>query len=406
MDILYISQYYPPEMGAPSARVSELSKYWVKFGNNVTVITGMPNHPDGIIHPTYKWEYFKEERKFGVRVLRVLLYVTPNKGVIKRVISFLSFMITSFIVGILKSGTDVVIATSPQLFVGLSGLIIAKLKGKPFIFEVRDIWPQSAVELGVISNRFIIAAMERLECLLYVKASKIIVAVKGMEKIISQKGIDPQKIHFIPNGIDAERFKSEKRTILRNRKHLQGKFLVGYAGTIGMAHGLDIIPKTARLLEDTNIHFVIIGSGAEREKISDIIEKEHLNNVTMLGKMPQETIPSVLSELDMGFVHLKDFPLMHNAVPSKIYEIMASGTPVLAGISGIGRRFIEESGLGYVFRQEDPNDMAQVLRKIIREPKEKLNDIGRHSEQIAFAKFSREDLAYKYLNYLKEASSD
>lgn len=406
MDILYISQYYPPEMGAPSARVSELSKYWVKFGNNVTVITGMPNHPDGIIHPTYKWEYFKEERKFGVRVLRVLLYVTPNRGVIKRVISFLSFMVTSFIVGILKSGTDVIIATSPQLFVGLSGLIIAKLKGKPFIFEVRDIWPQSAVELGVIRNRFIIAAMERLESLLYRKAAKIIVAVKGMDKIISGKNICSDKIYFIPNGIDAERFRCEKRKILRGKSYLKDKFLVGYVGTIGMAHGLSVIPRAARILEDTNIHFVIIGDGAERDNIADIIEREHLNNVTMLGKMPQETIPSVLSELDMGFVHLKDFPLMHNAVPSKIYEIMASGTPVLAGISGIGRKFIEENRLGYVFRQEDPENLAEVLRKIIREPAEKLSEMGSHSREIAFSGFSREDLAYKYLHYLKEACSD
>lgn len=389
-------------MGAPAARVSELSKYWVKHGESVTVITGMPNHPDGIVHPTYKWEYFKEEETFGVRVLRVFLYATANKGVVKRIISFLSFMITSLVVGMLKSNTDIVIATSPQLFVGLSGLIIAKMKRKPFVFEVRDIWPQSAVELGVIRNKYVIYAMEKLECMLYSKASMIVVAVKGMKHIIHKKNVDINKIHFIPNGIDAERFSQPTKGILRRQEHLKDKFLIGYIGTIGMAHGLSIIPKAAEKLKDTNAHFVIIGDGADRANIDSIIKSNKLNNVTLLDKMPREQIPGILKELNAGFVHLKDFPLMQNAVPSKIYEIMAAGKPVLAGISGIGSSFIKENNIGFVFTQEDPQSLADTVRRIMKTDTDMLEKMGENGKKLAYNKYDRKKQALKYLSYIRE----
>lgn len=388
-------------MGAPSSRVSELAKYWVKNGENVTVITGMPNHPDGIVHPTYKWEYFKEEKTFGVRVLRVFLYATANKGVAKRIISFLSFMITSLIVGILKSETDIVIATSPQLFVGLSGLIIARLKRKPFIFEVRDIWPQSAVELGVIKNKTVIKAMEKLECLLYAKSAMIVVAVKGMKKIIQKKNVDINKIHFIPNGIDVERFSMQGRETLRKKAHLKNKFLIGYIGTIGMAHGLTIIPKAAEKLTDTDVHFIIIGDGAERDNIDSMIKAKNLQNVTLMDKMPREQIPAILKELDLGLVHLKNFPLMQNAVPSKIYEIMAAGKPVLAGISGIGSDFIKENNLGFVFEQENADSLAQTIRDVLKS-RHVLNDMGERGRELAYSKYDRKMQALKYLSYIRD----
>ncbi|MFO8061837.1 MAG: glycosyltransferase family 4 protein [bacterium] len=404
MDILYISQYYPPEMGAPAARVSELSKYWVKFGNNVTVITGMPNHPDGIVHPTYKWEYFKEERKFGVRVLRVLLYVTPNKGVIKRVISFLSFMITSFIVGILKSGTDVVIATSPQLFVGLSGLIIAKLKGKPFIFEVRDIWPHSAVELGVLKNKFIIKMMEKLEMFLYSKAKKIVIVIDSMKEYLVKRGIKTDKIIFIPNGIDSERFNDfQEKTIIRKYPLTEGKFIIAYIGTIGMAHGLDIMIRAAEKTEDRDICYVIIGDGAEKDRVTSIARKKNLDNLLIIDKIPPQDVPAALQEIDMGLVHLRNIPMI--ALPSKIFEIMASQKPVLAGIKGKLADFIRQNNVGLIFEPENEDDMIKKILSVKNNPN-RLRQMSVNGAAIVKEQFSREELAYKYLNYLEEGGCD
>ena len=241
-----------------------------------------------------------------------------------------------------------------------------------------------------------------LELTLYKKAAMIVVAVKGMKQIITDKGVDAKKIHFIPNGIDSERFALKGEPLLRTKDMYRDKFLVGYVGTIGMAHGLEILPKTAELLKDTNIHFIIIGDGAERENIESYIREKKLSNISMLGKMPRDRIPSILKELDLGFVHLKKFPLMDNAVPSKIYEIMAAGIPVLAGISGIGKQFIEDNGFGFVFEQENEISLETVLRSVIKEDRKKLEHMGRNGQKVAFEKYDRKKQAMKYLSYIKE----
>ncbi len=402
MNILYISQYFKPEMGAPAARVSELSKYWVKFGNNVTVITGMPNHPNGIIHPTYKWEYFKEEKKHGIRVLRVFLYVTPNKGVFKRIISFFSFMITSLIVGLLMQRTGVVIATSPQLFVGLSGYVIAKMKKKPFVFEVRDIWPQSAIELGVLKNKYIIKMMEKLEKFLYEKSDLIIVAVESMKGIIANKGIDEKKIKFIPNGIDKNRFSNIKKTnYIKSKIKNKDAFIIGYIGTMGLAHKLEILLESAKHFQDKNVYFVLIGDGADKEHLENIKKRENIKNVLILDKVLPEEVPGIMQEIDMGFVHLRDIPLMKDAVPSKIYEFMAAGKPILAGVSGIAKDFIEKQNIGVVFQPENTDSLIKTIENILKN-KEQLNKMGENGKRIAFEKFSRENLAKKYIKYIKE----
>ena len=340
MEILYLSQYYPPEMGAAAVRVSELSKYWVQMGHKVNVVTGMPNHPDGIIHPSYKREYFKEEKHFGVKVLRVILYMTPNKGVIKRVIGFISFMITSFIVGLLKSNIDIVIATSPQLFVGLSGLIIAKLKNKPFVFEIRDIWPHSAVQMGVIKNKIIIKMMENLAMFLYRKADRIIIVIEEMREYLTKRGIDPSKIKFIPNGADAERFRNiKKKKIIEKYVNIKEHFIIGYIGVIGMAKGLEILVKAAKKIKDKRVFFVMIGDGAEKEKMGKLIKESHLKNIVLINKIPACDVPSALGEIDMGLVHIKDVSMI--VLPAKMYEIMAAGKPILAGLNDIRANFIE-----------------------------------------------------------------
>lgn len=399
MNILYISQYYPPEMGAPSARVSELSKYWVKMGHNVTVITGMPNHPTGIIHPTYKWEYFKEEEHLGIRVLRVFLYVAPNKGVFKRIISFLSFMVTSLVVGLLMKTPDIIIATSPQLFVGLSGLLIAKLKRRPFIFEVRDIWPQSAVDLGIIRNRFVIRLMEMLEKELYQKSDAIVTAVSDMSVHISAK-TNPSKIFYIPNAVDIERFESAPDIEFDWRRDNNDKFIIGYIGTIGLAHGLNIVIECAKKMRDKNVAFVLIGEGADKQHLKELLQAENISNVYIEDQISLDSVPSAFRQIDAGLVHLRDVPIMQGALPSKIFEIMAAGIPVLAGIKGHGRKFINEHKVGLCFEPEDPDDMKLRIEELLRKP-DTCKEYGNNGLKIIKAEYNREAQAEKYLKIIK-----
>lgn len=402
MNILYISQYYPPEMGAPSTRVSELSRYWVKMGHNVTVITGMPNHPNGIIHPTYKWEYFKEEEHLGIRVLRVFLYVAPNKGVVKRIISFLSFMITSLIVGVLMKTPDIIVATSPQLFVGFSGLVIAKIKRRPFVFEVRDIWPQSAVELKMLKNHTIISLMEKLEKLLYEKAQAIIVVVESMKEKIIKKSAKKDHIYFIPNGVDTERFEIVKRpSVLHLRQTYKDRFLIGFIGTIGINHNLSTILDAAIRLKDTPIHFIIVGEGADKNNIVKYKNEHNITNVAIYDKIDLQEVPYVLGELDAGIINQQNTVLAKHTLPAKMYEIFASGKPILAGIDGIGKDIILDNRIGYVFEPDQVEGLAAQARRLMDNPAE-CADMGKRAKEFVFSKFNRSIQAEEYYNILKK----
>lgn len=400
MNILYISQYYPPEMGAPSQRVSELSKFWVKQGYQVSVITGMPNHPDGIIHAKYKTEYFKEEWIDGVRVLRVFLYVTANKGIIKRVFSFISFTITSLFVGLFMNKPDIVIATSPQLFVGISGLFIAKLKRIPFVFEVRDIWPQSAVELKMIKSHLVIRLMEKLEKFLYYKADAVVVVAESFRDILKAKGVDAEKIVFLPNGIDRSRFDiKEDKKIIEKHVDLKGKFVIGYFGTMGIAHGLDIVIRAAEHFKKGDVHFVFIGDGADKSRIERLVVLKKLSNITIIDKIPASDIPYAIKEIDAGLIHLKNIPLAAEALPSKMFEYMGMGKPILAGFSGYGKKLIESNNAGIVFRPENTKEFIEAVEILKNDPELK-KKMGENAKKLVLKSFDREILSEEYAKML------
>lgn len=400
MEIVYLSQYFPPEMGAPSARVSELAKFWSQSGHNVTVITGMPNHPDGIIHPKYKWEYFVEEYSGKVRVLRALHFITPNSGVVKRVWGFLSFTLSSFLVAIQMKKPGIIIATSPQMFIGLAGLAVSRLRGVPFVFEVRDIWPQSAVELNMIRSRFIIHVMEKIEKLLYSKAAAIIVVVESMRENIKSKVAQTPPIYYIPNGIDTERFdkKCPEAGVLSEKA--DSAFKVGYIGTFGLAHGLEIMIKAAELSKGMNIEFHLVGSGAERSKLLSMVREKHLNNVFIHEKVEPEKVPCIVKEMDAGFVHLRNFPLASEAIPSKMFEIMASGLPVIAGIRGYSKKMIESNECGWVFEPENINEFMRILKKVSAD-RDLCKRTGANAKNFVYKNYNRKNLAEEYSKILQ-----
>src|SRR5215510_4314610 len=213
MRITFLCQYFPPEMGAPSARTFEHARHWASLGHDVTVITGFPNHPTGVIHPEYRGQFVKRERVEGIDLLRSWVYVAANKGFTKRVLNFLSFFFSSLALGALMTRRpDVVVGTSPQFFCAVAAYLLSRVKGVPFVFEVRDIWPQSAVELGAISHRLIIRMLEATEMFLYRRATLIVIVAESVESYLTAKGIPREKLRIIPNGIDAEYLKTAEIT--------------------------------------------------------------------------------------------------------------------------------------------------------------------------------------------------
>lgn len=401
-NILYISQYYPPEMGAPSQRVSELAKFWVKQGYGVTVITGMPNHPDGVIHKKYKWEYFKEEWTDGVRVLRVFLYVTPNKGILKRIFSFISFTVTSLFAGLFMNKPDIVIATSPQLFVGLSGLFIAKLKRIPFVFEVRDIWPQSAVELKMIRSHFVINLMEKLERFFYFKAERVVIVVDSFRNQLMKKHVPDKKMVFIPNGIDKGRFEKKcPERVLKMVPEDKKFFTVGYFGTIGLAHGLEIVIKAAEHYKGKDVRFVIVGDGAERTRLEKIAESKNLSNLFIAEKISSDKIPCAISEIDAGLIHLKNLPIFRDSLPSKMFEYMGMGKPVLAGVLGNARELVEKNRAGVAFDPENLKEFIEAI-ELLKNDASFRKEAGENAKKLVEKDFNREVLSEKYLKMLGE----
>lgn len=391
-------------MGAPSARVFELSRRWVQQGHSVTVLTGFPHHPTGKIPPRYKQHIFKREVNSGIQVVRTYVFPTANKGFFKRILSYLSFMFSAIVLGSWNTGKpDVIIATSPQFFVAIAGYVLSRLKGTPFIFEVRDLWPESIVQLGQLKQRWVIRLLEAIEVFLYRQAAKIVVVAESSIPILVKKGISPEKIAVIKNGVDLTLFDpAKKEPQLRRNLGLEGKFVVSYIGTMGLSHALDKVLETARLLQsESNIHFLLIGEGAEKERLLQLREKYQLNNVTFLDQIDKERLPYYYSLSDLILVTLRKLPLFQCVIPSKIFEIMAMGRPILISVDGEARKLVERAQAGRFVEPENPDAMRHAILELWQHP-DILQRIGENGRRFVEQNFDRNKLADQYLKICKE----
>jgi len=389
--ILYVSQYFPPEMGAPSARVFELSRRWVKNGDKVTVLTGFPNHPTGIIPAEYRGYRFLEEEKEGIRVVRTYIFAAPNKGFFKRVLSYVSFMCSAIVQGTRKVGKqDLLIATSPQFFVGIAGLIISRLKGVPFVFEVRDLWPESIVQLGQLKNKTIIRFLEWIEMTLYRKAAHIVGVADSTVKILTERGVPAEKISIIKNGVDLELFTMRSDTEALKRKHgYQGKFIVSYIGTHGLSHALDKVLDAAELLRnEREILFLLVGEGAEKEHLKRKAASLNLKNVEFLDQIGKKQLPEYYALSDIVLVTLRDLPLFRSVIPSKIFEIMAMGRPIIISVDGESRKLVEQAQAGIFCQPENPQEMKEKILYLKTRPAQRL-ELGRNGRRFVEEHFDR-----------------
>jgi len=393
MKILLITEYFTPEIGAGSTRAYEHSSQWVKNGHNVTVITGFPDYPDGIIPQKYKGYKFLIEYIEGIRVIRTYTFPAPNKGFFRRILSFLSFMISSVVQGTIASKKqDILIATSPPFLVGVSGYVISKFKNVPFVFEVRDLWPESAIQLGELKNKFVIKFLKKIELYLYHSAKHIVPVAESTINVLLKKGIEANKISVIKNGVDLEAI----RRPLSNKIENTDKFVVTYIGTIGLSHALDKVVESAELLKnEDSILFQIIGEGAEKENLYKLIEKLGLKNVNLINKIEREQLAEYYSKADILLVTLRKLDIFRKVIPSKLFEIMAFEKPILISVDGEARFIVEKANSGLFVQPENSKDLRDKIL-YLKNHSDLAKEFGENGRKFVEKNFDRSKLAQKY----------
>jgi glycosyltransferase involved in cell wall biosynthesis len=403
MRILYVSQYFPPEIGAPAARVYELSREWVLDGHEVTVLTAFPHHPTGVKRPEDKGVMVRRERLEGIDVLRSYVYAAPNRGTVRRMASYASFMCSAIALGQLQLGRPhLVVATSPQLLCAAAGYVLSRSFDVPFVFEVRDLWPESILAVDAMGDNVIVRGLKSLARFLYRRCSRIVTVGEGYSRAIHQLyGIDPEKMTVIHNGIDPALFVPGIRTNEIRREYGWGdRFVLLYLGTHGMAHGLDKVVEAARQLrEDPNILFAFVGDGAEKENLLE--RAAGLPNVQFIDAQPKARVPQFYAACDLGLVTLRNTSLFQEVLPSKIFEYLGMEKPILLAVGGEARRLIETSGAGVYVPPEDVDAMVAAIRKISTEHG-MLAEMGKRGRAYVLEHFDRRVLARRYLKLLRE----
>ncbi len=401
MHILFLTDNFPPEVNAPATRTYEHIIEWEKLGAKVTVITGFPNFPKGKVFDGYKNRpYQVEDLSENIKVIRVWSYIAQNKGFSKRVLDYTSFAVTASIAGLFVKDVDIIIATSPQFFTTWSGVFLSFIKRIPWIFELRDLWPESIKTVGAMKDGKLIQLLEKIEYFLYSNSNAIISVTNSFVNQLEKNGIDKKKMFVIRNGVNLEKsqlIKKDKKIL--KELSLNGKFVVGYIGTMGMAHGLSFILNSIKGLDD-DIIFLFIGTGAEKEKLLSLKEKLDLKNVIFLPMQNKEDIKRYISVLDVALVNLRKDDNFKKVIPSKIFEQVALKKPILLGVDGEAREIIEKYNAGLYFEPENRDDFIKKLL-ILKNNKKLYNQLSENGLKLA-NDFDRKKLAKKMFDIIKK----
>lgn len=398
MHILFLTDNFPPEGNAPATRTYEHAKCWVQAGHAVTVITCAPNFPEGKVFPGYQNRWLQKESLEGINVWRVKTYITANEGFLRRSLDYMSFMITGAFAGIFVKKPDIVVATSPQFFNAIGGWLLAALRRKPFIFELRDIWPASITAVGAMKGSWVIRMLEKIEMFLYRRADAIVSVTESFRQELIERGVEAEKISVVLNGVDLATYNPiNKDKELAARYNLTDKFVAGYIGTHGLAHGLEhIVAAAERLKERQDLVFLFAGGGAAQQQVEELVKAKGLNNVRVLGRQDKSLMPKLWSLCDVSLVHLKDAELFTTVIPSKIFESMGMGLPIVISVpKGEATSIIEQYQAGVVVPPEDSAALADVLLSL-SEDEHRLKKLAQHSVSAA-AHFDRQHLASKML---------
>jgi putative colanic acid biosynthesis glycosyltransferase WcaI len=368
MKILFLTENFPPETNAAATRVYERACYWVAAGHRVTVITCAPNFPDGRLYAGYRNRWHQVETMSGIRVVRVKTFISENKGVIRRTLDFTSFMATSFAAGLCAPRPDVVVATSPQFFAAVGGWALAATRRLPFVFELGDLWPASIAAVGALRNNPILGFVERLELFLYRRAAAVVALTPAFKADLVARGIAADKIAVVINGVDLARYAPRARdAALAAEWGVAGCFTVGYVGTHGMAHALEKVLLAAQHLRGVKrLRFLFVGAGATRDRLIGEARRLGLDNTVFIAAQPKDRMPAVWSLCDVALIHLKDAAAFAAVIPSKIFEAMAMGRPLLiAAPPGEATRLIADENAGINVAPEDPAALADAVRRLM-----------------------------------------
>jgi colanic acid biosynthesis glycosyl transferase WcaI len=384
MQILFVSHYFYPEVGAPQTRILETAGRLSDRGHQVTVLTGFPNYPDGVIPAAYRGHVLLREQVGDIRVIRSAVYPTPNRGFARRLINHASFALSSMLAAPLAGRPDVIVAETPPLFTAVAAALLARARRIPLVLNVADLWPESAVQLGALSDRRAIRLAEALERFAYRHSAAITVPTAGMRTSLLSRGEPAEKVVHLPNAVDTGRF-----TVSAPRD--SGRCRIIYCGTVGIAQGVGtLIDAAAELAKGpSDFELLIVGDGAEREELARTAAERGLTNVRFEGRVARERVPNLLASADVAVLCLRDVPLFEDALPTKMLEYMAAGRPVVASAVGDAARLLERSGAGLACPPEDPGALAARIREISRDPIG-AQAMGANGSRYVRAHFSRE----------------
>lgn len=408
MRILFLTDNFPPEVNAPASRTFEHCREWVRAGHQVIVITCAPNFPKGRLFEGYRNRLWQKETMDGIEVIRVWTFITRNEGFLLRVIDYVSFMLSAFIASLFVRRLDVVIGTSPQFFTACAAHMVGLMKRRPWIFELRDIWPESIRAVSAMRHGRLLDMLEKLELHLYRKAAAVVSVTNAFKDNLIARGIDGAKIHVVTNGVDVSRFRPmPKDAELVERLGLGGRFVAGYIGTHGLAHHLDTIVETAALLDKgpqrEEIRILMLGDGADRARLKSLAEAQGLSNILFLESVPKDQVVRYWSLLDASIVHLKRDELFKTVIPSKIFESMGMGIPILHGVEGESAEIVRNEGVGVAFEPENVLDLSEKLLLLARDRtlQKRLAETGPD----AALNFRRSTLAEKMLEIVKRVAA-
>ncbi|HXC79994.1 MAG TPA: glycosyltransferase family 4 protein, partial [Candidatus Acidoferrum sp.] len=334
--VTFLTHYFPPEVGPAQVRLFELAKLLTAAGKkSVTVVTGFPNYPAGVVFPGYRRRLFMEDRVDGIRVLRTWVFASARHGFLSRLLNYFSFPVFSLLAVRKLGRTDIIYVQSPPLFTGLAALWFSRLKRAPFVFNVSDIWPQSAVELGILRNRFAIGLAEMFERHIYRRAARITVPTPGILERLAARGVPRDKLVLLTNGVDTAAYQIDTPDReLASRFGLDGHKVFMYAGLHGLAQGLEVILDAAKLTRNPEILYVLVGDGAEKTALVAKAQREEISNIRFLPIQPTSTLPALLNLAYATIIPLKRLELFKAALPSKIFDSMAAGRPIVAPLWG------------------------------------------------------------------------
>jgi len=403
--ILFFSDNFPPEVNAPASRTFEHCREWVKAGHAVTVVTCAPNFPTGKVFPGYRNRLWQTEVMEGVRVIRVWSYMVANAGFILRVCDYMSFMLSAILAGLFVRGADIVVGTSPQFFTACAACVVGGMKRIPWVFELRDFWPESIKAVGAMKNGFVIRSLERLELFLYRRASRIVAVTHSFKETLINRGISAEKIDVVTNGVDLSSFAFQpKDAELVAQLSLQGKFVAGYIGTHGMAHALETLLDAAEILKETpsakDVLLIFLGDGARKKELISTAKHRKLDNVLFLDSVPKAEVARYWSILDTSVIHLRKTELFGSVIPSKLFECMGMGIPVLHGVAGESAAIVLREKVGEVFEPESPRQLVEGILRMRSEPKR--HEAFRKNAVSAARLYDRRHLAMQMLRSMEE----